>query len=382
MSSHSPFLTLYSAFIGALLLWGCPSEDSQLDDGPVTTYAAASAKMNRLAIQFCRYQLNCGGELQHKGLDQARCVEIFDYLFKRDKIHVAMRGIEEGTVTFNEQGYQCGINALSQAASSCEDINDINCANPFTGTLEEGATCLTDDECALGLECSIDGEVCASGTCQVATPLRCYTDQDCEAVNGATCRVILSVLGGKLCEIPVAEEGESCDLLDCSAGLSCAFDDDTGARQCAPGRSAALGEACDWDRITCDVDARCSFDPMSETRFSCQAPVALGDPCTVSIDSISGSNCVPNSYCLGINLNQNEFEGVCTLEPQEGEACGPGEARAGAQNDEGYCPIPFECLNDTCVLLKRYGQSCASNEECVMGVCEGGVCGALMCSEL
>lgn len=142
--------------------------------------------------------------------------------------------------------------------------------------------------------------------------------------------------------------------LECTAGLQCKNLGVTSPGQCA--QPEALGERCgapadslaSFVRQSAEVDHPICVGACAQGK--CAAVVADGGACSLAAHCGAGLRC---------------RDGKCTAEalPGAGKAC-----------EAGACARGHRCVGGTCSPERRIGESCAKNEECRSGHCEGGAC--------
>ena len=142
-------------------------------------------------------------------------------------------------------------------------------------------------------------------------------------------------------------DGQSCEHRECARGLYCGRDE-----LCAPPRLVAEGEECDIDGpLFCSRGLVCSLYATPFIRsYTCQPPIAEGDPCFIAY------NCQRGLTCTGIDYELSTA-GQCTPLAGEGEPCGAfdryecqrhltcrstNESSGVCTSDHTQCPLPVE----------------------------------------
>ncbi len=199
----------------------------------------------------------------------------------------------------------CGSDEVSGTDYDCPDGECVDCDE--------------DADCAPGLECHEEGEVCVE--------VGCDGDEDCE--SGSQC------------------EGGVCVVLECSSHADCGngayCDDATGqcARAiCEPGETTCDGAAV----LRCD-DAGSGFEQFDE----CASGVCQNGQCGCA----GADDCAPGESCS---------DGVCQC--PSGVSCGPD---AGCCASDEVCAVSEVCDDEG---------ECQQFQEC-RPECEGEVCGLL-----
>lgn len=315
---------------------GAPGDDAAAPD-VFATSCAALADAEHLQQETCR----------GLALSEERVAELRT---RRIAACKARSGVAGAAVT-PEAVKAC---AAAREAEGCEGQPDAPpkaCELP-PGTLEEGAACTLDHQCAsatckrpivgepgaaslarcgtcaarvpLGRPClSSDlcavGSVCSNGDCTEIVPageggscavpatpcapgLRCTADKTCVpyGADGAPCAAENDCLPSLTCYRGVCglamQEGEPCgDVGQCAAGLGC----NPETRTCAPVVLAGTDEACDGLVILCAV-GDCEV-PRRQRMGTCVAPAADGAAC---VAGASSGGCDVGAFCT---------ESVCEL---------------------------------------------------------------------
>ncbi len=245
--------------------------------------------------------------------------------------------------------------------------SDIDCGGTCETKCQVGDDCTTFADCALGLDCHLDGQgarTCEAPTCNDGWKSRLEGDVDC----------------GKGCP-------DKCDLTD-----TCNFAADCESDICTAGVCVAID--C-YDRVKngAESDIDCGG--------SCSRACADGKVCVGHGDCVSG-NCQGGvcqvASCADNVLNQGESDLDCG-----GPSCGgcdPGEACVRARDcaskvcgNDGTCVAPScddgltngsesdrDC-GGTCADKCAKLQLCNTATDCVTDTCIGGACVEASCTD-
>lgn len=213
-----------------------------------------------------------------------------------------------------------------------------DCKHIFNGTVEDGAACGSDAECASS-RCELDRTTCMSGTCCAGTCASstkaevgsaCAVDDDCTA--GAFCEA-----NSHTCQQQGAANANCIDDNECQFGLACATVTFPGF--CTPVN--LIGGACPFERCA-EIGATC--DVGSHT---CLPIGLLGAGCQDEGDCTVFENCDLTSH-------------QCVALPTLGQAC------SGSCEGDLFC----DSLNDsTCKTPKPNGEPCNTNFDCTSQFC-------------
>lgn len=156
-------------------------------------------------------------------------------------------------------GESCGGRDWDGAPPRCE--GELACGGTTAGAMPiceppptvVGGPCSVDERCGPGLECAFD-VIGVRLRCQPAVPVggTCTLAED--ACSGDA-RCVESAGGVGTCTAP-AREGESCDAVECAAGLDCRYFPALDGSVCQP--LPTLGEACTGG---CAPGGFCAPDP-------------------------------------------------------------------------------------------------------------------------
>jgi len=286
---------------------------------------------NRFEEALCEMQVEC-----NLYPDMQTCRDNF-YFVEGSDLSQLQADVDAGRVDYDSgMASQC-IDSYADLLADCEifggegyDSIESICDAVFTGNVELGGDCYTDEECAGEADCDRScQEQCCTGVCVEAEPApepvgigEDCSDADC--VDGAWCKYD-STSQTSTCEA-VDGEGEACEGLgigSCGDGLVC-----DGYPEGTCKRPAEQGATCDpalgYGFYSCiRLDNWC--DPADTT---CKPRPGVGEDCSVEVD-----NCADYAYCGS--------DGKCVMRPGLDEACG------GTQ--EIACLGDLDCLDQVCV---------------------------------
>jgi hypothetical protein len=293
---------------------------------------------------------SCPGTLSPPASELAHYQSRFDTLCTQD---LALPG-----VSLTAESLEACVAAIK--ATGCAVLNDDQGGpcNFATGSLNAGASCSTDAQCA-SASCSAenilpDGGVMTCGTCAPLIPIGgACTDVNQACGPGATCAP--SATGAETCAaITSGGAGASCaiETVQCAEGLVC----NPSGVCAAPG---AAGTACQEDQ-QCASPLVC---PAITGTGTCQPPSAVGGPCS------GGSGCQSGLAC---NFSTHQCVAVTWVQP--GQPCNGGNLVCLS----GSCPISGSSDTGTCPTIIPDGQPCDSTS--IASICDtfanctGGVC--------
>lgn len=227
-----------------------------------------------------------------------------------------------------------------------------SCKAMLRGARDAGATCFTNEECAIaGSTCvGLDAEqACQAGVCSSGAAL----GQACsEAVPCAPDDHCVSRAGGAVCE--TGDAGARCgDSGDCDRALWC----ERGA--CVADR--AIG-------ATCRTDAECPGGSLCVGEMSSQ-----GNTGVCSRVSVAGDVC--DDYCFGAlycAVEQPGQNGACRGLPKQGESCFDSLGRCAGIgltcNNDALCE-PLPDLGQDCTAFCKAGLFCSAELGASEGTC-------------
>jgi hypothetical protein len=271
-----------------------------------------------------------------------------------------VRGCQEcstGTCTDQVNRERCGVNGSNavcfgvdlcrspegEACSSDTQCGSGNCEQKLGGNgVSDRICCLAS--CAVGDQCSPDGQGCQAPTLQEGTA--CSTSGT-PCANGLQCKPCLG--GGSQC----TPRGECCG--GCPGDQEC----QGGRCGCAAGTVDCQDTRCIADR----QDACCDNNGCSGNKVCNGSNDLCGCPGTAPRDC--GNNvCIPNTQCCnctGPCQTCNTATGVCgTVQNGQPGRCGAGQV----------------CQSGACVLNNvGLGQACSTAaNNCSVGTCVAGTC--------
>ena len=320
-----------------------------------------------LADLFCGRLDECLGPVASQVLGTVDCRVQVSASYEDETLPQLQQAITAGTAQYDAEAARTCLNDL--AARGCAAFDEIGptfCESAFVGTIEAGQDCSQTIECIGDAFCQVDAA--CPGTCvsRVGAGQPCTSSDECQA--------------GFFCDVGTCEtrgdEGASCGGgtdPECRAGLVCRGED---LAEMAPGMcvttasllSEPLGGACDIENLTlCEEGLSCVIVGAGATggTLECRAAASSGGECFVG----SPEMCPVGEYC-DANPVAGSFMGTCTASPAEGEPCAT--TLLGANCAEG-----LTCIEDTCLLFRRLGESCESSSQCYSGLCDSGACAEL-----
>ncbi|HYJ10383.1 MAG TPA: hypothetical protein VEX18_15270, partial [Polyangiaceae bacterium] len=281
------------------------------------------------------------------------CASYWELALREYAFSNLTEAVAEGRVEYRAEKARACLDAI--ATLSCEADLAIDadfCEGLFAGSLEPGADCTLDAECAGGMQCKV-GTSCP-GTCgpHAALGEACTEENRCEP--GLSC--LIDAEDGGTCILPTGS-GESCTLRSsCSTfytclGLDSSDPDSTGT--CEPRDalfSGKLDDPCAFAGargVLCEPNLVCQHG--GAITGVCREPVGSGEACVMALPE----PCPAGEYCRITSLEATPFVGMCSKSPAVGEAC---------DNPGGFpvlCPVNAYCDEQTglCEPLKRSGES-------------------------
>ncbi len=289
--------------VGSVVACGSGSEERAVEDAQkqdVGSACAALASESCAAIETCsplELSSDYASLKSCVAIETANCKEFYD-----------LRGV------YYEPREVEALAAAFQSRSCRENIEAMRIYSKHAGTLEDGAGCFRDQQCASGA-CIQDSADWNCGRCGTDDPAG-EIGQPCQTVGANTwCRskALTCVTGfdGTSACMSRAREGEACNDTGCEEGLRCVFD------QCK--KVSYFGEACDPGADSCH-DSECSPD----TRTCVVGPrdpspyPALGEACQ---RDCAGLLAVCDSICKPRPLVQLCDDQSCSVRPPRGDEC-------------------------------------------------------------
>lgn len=264
--------------------------------------------------------------------------------------------------------YPDGVGYCGRACGSDADCSGDVCLGTSGGINQCGRVVGGAVSCAGGAGgCTLDsdcgsGQICSAGSCRAAPPgaglgAACTQDSDCQSslcLAGActqTCDWTTPSSGcpaGFYC----GGDASSCDRGYCrsgSAGASalgdpCAADTECASLLCASGRCST--PCIPGGALACPATFTCQVGTLP-CRGSCQRSGALGDACE------------RNEDCTTLICAVTDTRTFCTDFCDPMDPCPEGFTCTSAGGDVSVCEPDFGGL----------GHECATNEDCVSGIC-------------
>jgi hypothetical protein len=284
--------------------------------------------------------------------------------------------IDAGTMSMD---WDAGLACLAAWQTQCFP----DCWPPFRGLLDAGARCVSLFQCQPGLYC--DATTCPArctpglGNGAGATGLsQCNTTSWADLADGGI-RCLDRIAIGQSCTNAPDEIDEVGRL--CVVGGACVPSGN--GRVCVT--AAGAGQPCQPDG--CGEALWCRGQPAT-----CVPYAKLGEACAASFDDPQLPPCLEGYRCAA---------GKCAPAGQDGDSClGDSDCAPPTactllrhrceprSNTGGDCLDDFNCGNfhDNCIdgmcqPAHAFGQSCASNADCHVGLaCVAEVCGMFSCS--
>ena len=317
---------------------------------------------------------------------------------------------------------------------SCDVVSDTckvgvggSCAGGLSNQCVSGTTCrgspaVCEVGAAFGGSCAVtddcvSGAACEGGECKVAVGGSCAVTDDCvsgtscglgansvcvldgSVVVGGQCNSDVQCVANGICDVNVCKVrvGASCSVNQCVSGATCQGNPAvckagvggscTATTDCVSGTSCGLGanSVCVLDGSVV-VGGQCNSDVQCVANGICDVNV-----CKVRIGaSCSANQCVSGADCRGspaVCKVVVALGGVCGTDADycvSGTSCGVGRVCVGdgslsmdvACDDSRQCGSGLSCARTTNINLckKSVGVSCTESTECVIGLCDDGVC--------
>ena len=336
-------LSLLSALMLASSCLQPVSEDAGSDTIELAGYCDAWVEQ-----RFCTNLKTCGRAdptASCSAIDRLpggrRCVGCIPY---------QLLAIDAGFLTYDGKAAK---RCFEETSRTCDA--PLDCTDIFVGHRALGESCITSMDC-------IDGACASSGTCLGTCVPRSKLGE--RPVGG--CEEGLSWVtqqdGGSRCALKVGHDEPCEEPGDLSNGTRCAEPGeqcwsvfDGGVSRCGsypypPG--AKRGEPC--------TAGSC------QRGLACQADGGCGDIFQLGAECFSDfTGCVTDARCV------SGFQsGTCLPLGGEGTSC----------QSFGSCRSDSSCIDSTCRRSHLEGESCATREECVLGLeCNDGRCGGPVC---
>ncbi len=322
---------------------------------PLAAPGGGGLDVHALAEEYCAYLARCVGPIVDGRGDYVSreiCVRLLGTTLKSYVFRYDEQAASEGRTVYAPEKFAACLDAFR---SGC-NVDMTACWEIFHGTLENGAACRADEECASGW---CDREESCPGVCtepahegESCEVLSCARDLVCDE---GTCRAIF----------PAARLGESCGARPCAAGLYC---DDNSVCQARLPEDAP----CEYDE-QCEVHLVCIQRRCREPEIVTEEGKACGADEGLFCDTGRGLTCALGPSGIG----------TCTAFKENGEKCydSETEVRVACNPLAGlYCDWDsFHTHQDVfCQPLKQVGEACWDANECATAVCQDGVCQAFL----
>jgi hypothetical protein len=250
---------------------------------------------------------------------------------------------------------------FDKVATTCvaEDPTELpECRDAFKGTLQTGAACAEDVECAGDAFCKQVTSSACPGVCtpRAALGAACDLETECTALTPALCDY-----EAKKCVAPpaevVAQQDEFCgDKMEggvpvthvCAEGLGC-LTEGFGDGTCKP-YVPANGD-CSMNRL-CAFGTQCQKDEAGLRCLPLEVVTTEGGACNETDENklLGVCDIFSRMYCSD--------EGKCAVET--------GELDTPCRD---YCKEGLYCENDKCLALKTEGSDCGWGGQCASGYC-------------
>jgi len=307
-----------------------PTSGSALKQGIAGAYCSAL-----IACEFGRAVQAVRPSRGEPTVDMSSCIEMMTA--EGSDIDRIGEAFSANRVTVDEAGYTATRSALLGGDCSLLRAKEVTFGAMVSGTVEPGAGCHIDAECADGEgvgACSGAQDSC--GTCR-QDDARIPRGGDCS--GGGRCIDGTECGDGGTC-VPEADPrglaGDACDdspgypIGDCHGGqnLICINDVCTEADY-----SSRPGAECGGNGVLCEGGLVCSIVLFGEreNEGTCAQPKPLGQTCLEeTAEALIGTACVSGAYC-------SIDTGNCEAQAVDGEAC----------ESDNNC-LSDHCPNDTC----------------------------------
>jgi len=342
-------------------LGGCNSSSDDGDGGTASEAVPFEDVPELYAAALCGAYGRCIGQFFDVFLQGEDCLVRTTRRLKDDWPRFE-EGIDAGRIVYRGDEVDACLDAID--AWTCDDLlerSDTSCDDVLSGTIQAGAYCAMNEECAGEQYCKFGAE--CPGTCSERETAggACQSDSDC--ASGLVCSRVT-----ERCEEP-AGPGDLCQQgePECAPGYICAGanDDENVPGNCRTYSelfSRGLGESCDIVAGTlCEDGAVCRIDAVLPALVStCAERVGAGEACNLSFPSA----CPSGQYC---DIAESSIAGTCKPRPAAGEACG-------RELDSSVCAAYARCDGATCRPLAYLGEPCTDDEVCYSEHCVNGKC--------
>jgi hypothetical protein len=340
------------------------------EDSSAPVLPTVEGMPSRFAQAICSAIEDCeGSEYLTLSLRGDDCVEHTAMVFENRDYHYLEESVDAGRVIFDAESVaQCLSDIRAQGCEVTNSREPESCQHALQGTVDVGANCVIDADCAGDAFCgSAPGVAECPTVCNglLAEGGACERSDQCE--NGLVC-------AGGTCASPPTE-GETCCLAEsdqscwdtapapCKRGLECTSDSSTQAtcKKITDVRKAKEGETCEPPILMCEVNGDKSLACLAidSSTGICREKVEVGGTCQAA----QPSQCPVGQYCEAADL---AIDGTCVDLPDRGEPC----------REEGKsvrCAPGLVCDlysgDPECVPINSNGFACASDRGCFSGIC-------------
>lgn len=287
---------------------------------------------DELIDALCARQVRCGAFT-----NEADCK-----VYASASLDQIKRSVEAGRVAYDADAAGDCLEAFKSA--SCDVTSESSrdepaaCADAIKGTVIDGGTCFTNQECVSGscTEAPTCTMACCMGTCD-ATRAEVAIGGTCNGTTGACVEGSFCDSATTTCTALRAVGGACTANSQCGYGLFCP---EAGTCADAPNRGAACP-----DQYCADLGDRCSA-----ATTTCVALAKIGEACASGFAGLF--DCQQPLTC-------NQTTLVCGNPPVAGEAC------------LFICATGNYCnANDVCEAQKPNGQACQGDDECSSSYCD------------
>lgn len=321
--------------------------------------------------RFCEWEVNCSPQNGYRSVDE--CVEL-SYAVSGGRLAAErrerQRAFEQGKATIDEDSFaRCLVERSTDRCYTA--LHHPACATRFIGTVEDGAACTGDIECASpGATCARDcQDACCEGVCEPAAKegeycrtniepcepgLRCTASQCVNGDIGSPCNTSLGCDRTGWCDndcgvcTPTLDEGAECDsVLQCGGKTSCVGLSIVSSEPGACLRISEAGDPCD---NLCLGNLICSA-----------APNATGS--CVSLPEL-GQSCGSLTPCLGQTIECRD--GTCVERAEVGDSCATAGCMPGL-----FCTSDLGDANPVCERAQPVGAPCTGPHQCESYLCSG-----------
>jgi hypothetical protein len=309
-----------------------------------------------------------------EGLTES-CASYFERELREGDLSNVVAAVDDGRIEYHADRAQACFDAL--AATSCDEGFSLaadDCEQVFVGSLEAGAPCTLDLECAGQAQCLV--EASCPGTCGA----RAKEGETCTSANRCEVDLICQLeLEAGTC-VAAGTRGDACSATQpCASLLRCAGldrSDPNSTGTCEPLDSlysGALDEPCGIgaDRSLCEPGLVCVLESQGGMAVGvCQEGVASSAACQYALPDA----CPEREYCRIADTEAMPLVGTCTPWPELGEECAYSDVLSAPCASEQHCSIE----SGLCEPGMQLGETCADNQDCFSRSCIEGTCVALL----